>query len=297
MKEYIKDYEKKEYFSQNREDLILSAFFQDKRDGFYIDVGGFDPDYDSVTKYFYKRGWRGVNIEPQPEKFKRFVKKRTRDINIQEGISDKSGMAKLRVYKSGGLSTLSKKLQDQYRVQPSEEVNSFRDVEIRISTLAEVLDQFKIPNVIDFMKVDVEGFEYGVLAGNNWQKYKPTVICIESNHVEKDWRPILRKNDYEMVFFDGLNDYYCQKNSQAYINFDYVEHVVIRKGGGIHHKDLDKIKEMNKIIDNYATQYKKDIEKVKRLEDELEAKRLILNNPSIMIWRGIKKLIRIERTS
>ena len=33
--------------------------------GFYVDVGAHDPVQDSVTKLFYDRGWRGVNVEPQ----------------------------------------------------------------------------------------------------------------------------------------------------------------------------------------------------------------------------------------
>ena len=42
-------------YSQNREDIILSAFFGNIDKGFYVDVGAFYPDIDSVTKYFYDR--------------------------------------------------------------------------------------------------------------------------------------------------------------------------------------------------------------------------------------------------
>lgn len=291
-KDYIRDYEKKEYFSQNREDLILDAFFSGVKDGYYVDIGGFDPDYDSVTKFFYRRGWHGVNVEPQPKRFQLFVKKRVRDVNIQAGVASEPGEAVLRVYESGGLSTLSKKLQAEYQDHPSRDVEKFSDITIRTRTLADILDEVKPPELIHFMKVDVEGLEYEVLKGNNWTKYRPVVICIESNHIENDWRPILNKQGYEKVFFDGLNDYYCLKESSEFKNFDYVEHVVIEKGGGIHHNDLEKIKEMEGIIEAFARQYDLDVKKMKRLEVELQQKKDILNNPRVMIWKGAKAAVR-----
>jgi len=35
--------------------------------GFYIDVGAWSSDLDSVTRAFYEHGWRGINVEPNPE--------------------------------------------------------------------------------------------------------------------------------------------------------------------------------------------------------------------------------------
>ena len=53
-------------YSQEGEDMILRRIFGDKRLGFYVDVGAHDPRRFSNTYYFYKRGWRGINIEPRP---------------------------------------------------------------------------------------------------------------------------------------------------------------------------------------------------------------------------------------
>ncbi len=79
------------YYSQNREDIILDSFFPDVEEGFYVDVGAYDPDHDSVTKLFYLKGWHGINIEPQEKRHQLFVKKRKRDTNLNIGISSKSG--------------------------------------------------------------------------------------------------------------------------------------------------------------------------------------------------------------
>ena len=50
--------------------------------GFYIDVGACAPEEWSVTKAFYDRGWRGINIEPDPGYHRQLLAARTRDINL-----------------------------------------------------------------------------------------------------------------------------------------------------------------------------------------------------------------------
>ena len=50
--------------AQNFEDVILNRALEDVESGFYIDIGANDPDIDSVTRYFYEKGWSGIKIEP-----------------------------------------------------------------------------------------------------------------------------------------------------------------------------------------------------------------------------------------
>ena len=77
-------------YAQNREDIILDGFFKNENQGFYVDIGAYDPDIDSVTRYFYNKGWRGINIEPQQERLDLFLSKRPDDLNICAGISNKN---------------------------------------------------------------------------------------------------------------------------------------------------------------------------------------------------------------
>ena len=67
------------------------------------------------------------------------------------------------------------------------------------------------------------------LLGNDWKKYRPEVICIEANHVDHDWRPILTDNGYTLAFFDGLNEYYVEEKSierEAYFRENYPKMLV-----------------------------------------------------------------------
>ena len=55
-------------YSQQAEDLSIQRYFgEEKMNGFFVDVGAFDPIKYSNTYLFYKKGWRGINIEPNPD--------------------------------------------------------------------------------------------------------------------------------------------------------------------------------------------------------------------------------------
>src|SRR3989338_356894 len=85
-------------YAQNREDLILAAFLDGVKKGFYVDIGAAHPVIDSVTKYFYERGWSGFNIEPIKRQYELFEKQRKRDINLNCGVGAEEATLVLREY-------------------------------------------------------------------------------------------------------------------------------------------------------------------------------------------------------
>lgn len=238
-------------YAQNREDLILEAFFYGQKQGFYVDVGAYDPDMDSVTKRFYLRGWRGINIEPQVAQYEKFVKKRPRDTNLNIALSDKKGQLMLRKYENGGRSTLDETLMKDYEEKPSSGTEKYVDQTIEVDLLKNVLKNANVKK-IDFLKVDVEGHEKNVLLGNDWKKYRPSVICIEADHITNDWHELLVTNRYEKIFFDGLNEYHVDQDIKAQLHFDYINFIVLRLKGGIHINDLEEIDRLQHRLRNYA---------------------------------------------
>lgn len=192
-------------YSQNREDLILHVILSNVKKGFYVDVGANYPEQDSVTKFFYDRGWRGINIEPIPELYQLLKAARPRDLNLNIGVSDKSGILKLRQYSNGlnGWSTFSNEIKDLRG-----EIEH-KDYDVPVETLETVFKKNNITE-IDFLKIDVEGLEYKVLAGNNWDMYKPKVVIVENTPGE--WMQLLKKKHYSNIFFDGLNQYFVRSD-------------------------------------------------------------------------------------
>lgn len=217
-------------YAQNREDIILLGFFPDLKKGFYVDVGANHPVDDSVTMLFYKKGWSGINIEPSISMHKLLSQERSRDVNLRIGISNRQGELKLREFvKGNGLSTFSNEMIAQYSKNPSAVTSVYKDYKVPVQTLESVFEKYK-PSLIHFLKIDVEGYEFEVLESNNWKKYRPKVICIEANHIIRDWRPMLLSNNYKLVFNDGLNEYYVAGEDASLIkNFSYVKFMLSEK--------------------------------------------------------------------
>lgn len=211
-------------YAQNREDIILASFFPDIKEGFYVDVGANHPIGDSVTKMFYENGWRGINIEPIKTLHKKLTKDRPEDVNLALGVSSKRGKAKFTEFEVDGLSTFS----DEMKKVSGKETDVKDSYDVDIDTLANIFAEHKVDH-INFMKIDIEGYEHDALLGNDWKKYRPEVICIEANHVDHDWRPILTDNGYTLAFFDGLNEYYVEEKSierEAYFRENYPKMLV-----------------------------------------------------------------------
>ncbi len=163
-------------YAQNREDVLLQRLFPRDHLGFYVDVGAGDPVEFSVTKHFYDRGWHGINLEPAAHYFDRLVAQRPRDVNLKIGAWDSDGeLDLLEATTPTGLSTF---LEDVARSGGMAGIE-FRRRRVPVSTLVSVLGAYA-PDVIDFLKVDVEGAESRVLAGNDWGRFRPRVVVVES---------------------------------------------------------------------------------------------------------------------
>lgn len=218
--DYNQPHHTQKFFSQVFEDYILSIVFKDKSTGTYIDVGAYHSDILSVTKYFYDHGWNGINIEPAKELYEDLNKKRPRDINLNVGVSYKSAIMKF--YSIGELSTFDDKIAKQHH----RHANNYN---VPVTTLNNILGLHPIKS-IDFIKIDVEGFEKEVLQGLNLKIYRPAVFILEAIHpVTKKaqhhkWEHILLKNNYKLMLFDGLNRYYLAKEH------DYLESNFIKAG-------------------------------------------------------------------
>lgn len=199
-------------YSYNFEDVYIQRIFPGKKDGFYIDVGAADPVEGSVTKHFYDLGWHGINLEPQDAYFKRLQAERPRDINLQvaAGTQDEDRT----FYSLGGLggSTL-----DAGHAENGKKLGfDVKALSVKMTTLRSICE-IHADRTIDFLKVDVEGWERDVLAGGDWSRFRPILVIVEATKpfspepCHEAWEPLLLEVDYVFAFFDGLNRYYLRK--------------------------------------------------------------------------------------
>lgn len=202
-------------YSQNREDVVLARGFAGRRKGFYIDVGAEDPTAFSVTKHFYDLGWRGINVEPTPSAFEALERERPDDVNLRVGLGDHVGTATLfeGPPDNHGSSTFDAQLAAELEAH-GHVVRPIADVPI--TTLAHVCKEWVGDREIDFLKIDVEGWEHAVIEGADWNHWRPLVVVVEAtvpntatpSHAE--WESILLDAGYVCTLFDGLNRFYCR---------------------------------------------------------------------------------------
>lgn len=199
-------------YSQRGEDLVVDELLGHKRSGFYVDVGAQHPFRSSNTARFYRRGWTGINIEPDPASFSRLAEARGRDINLNIGIGLAPCSLPFFRFFPDGFSTFSADDAALHKELGFELVETF-DVQIR--RLQEVLSEFCGERTIDFMSIDTEGFEREVLLSNDWERFKPTMIIIESAQADgslsasfADYEEVLTNAGYELVTNNGLNAIY-----------------------------------------------------------------------------------------
>lgn len=192
------------YWSQEGEDIILKRIFESKDKGFYIDVGAHHPFRFSNTYYFYRKGWRGINIDANAENILLFKKFRRRDINLNFAIGLNKGKRTYFMFNEPALNTFDENLareRDGFR-----NYRIIKTVELEVVPLSEVLDRYMPPGQeIDFMNVDVEGMDLEVLQSNDWTKYRPYVLLVEvipaqsiESIFDHEIYKYLRNLDYEL---------------------------------------------------------------------------------------------------
>lgn len=174
---YFDGYALKSY-SQEGEDMILRRLFEKQKKGFYVDVGAHHPKRFSNTFFFYKNGWRGINIDAMPNSMCLFNKIRPRDINIEIPISDKKQKLKYYMFNEPALNTFSKEIAEKRADKNDYKIISEKEMET--STLEEIFKKhLPYSQEIDFMSIDVEGLDLQVLKSNNWKQFRPKFVLVE----------------------------------------------------------------------------------------------------------------------
>lgn len=197
-------------YAQNFEDVMLWRALRHIPQGFYIDVGANDPVVDSVTRWFYEQGWRGINIEPVQHWFDRMQADRPGDINLQLAVADHPGEATFFDVVDTGLATLDAAVAQHHRDTGC----TVRELRVPVQTLEQVICTHAPGRDIHFLKVDVEGAERAVLVGAALDRMRPWIVLVEATAPRSPeqnhglWEDLLTSNRYDCVYFDGLNRFY-----------------------------------------------------------------------------------------
>jgi FkbM family methyltransferase len=189
-------------YSQFGEDLLLLSLMQwlGISNPTYLDVGAHHPTYLSNTYFFYRRGSRGVCVEPDPELFARIARRRTRDTNLNVGIGlGDVNEADFYVMSARGLNTFS-------REEAETNVKSGHRIEqvtrIRLEPINEIIRRYFSPWP-NFVSMDVEGLDSSILKTLDFKTFRPEAFCIETLspaelRKSNDVLQLMADNDYEI---------------------------------------------------------------------------------------------------
>ena len=192
--------------SQLGEDKYLLNCFPKKYIGKYLDLGCYHPTKHNNTYLMYKQGWSGINIDLNPLSIELFNYHRPRDINLNNGISNKETYKKLYfIDELNTQNTLDKNqllfLKNHHNIKKDEIINK----KIKTKKIMTILNKYKYYN-IDFMNIDIEGHELDVLKTIDFKRIHIKYLCIEMinhNKISKDnskkIKLLLKKNNFNFI--------------------------------------------------------------------------------------------------
>jgi len=164
-------------YAQGGEDMALykrlKHLVPKEMNGFYVDIGCGAPHQLSNTYLFYCFGWRGICVDANPDHTASWAEYRPEDIFVCSAVGEVTGTTTLfrSEEKNWGFARIG--APPQGRSKPG--------IEVPMRRLDHILAEHAGNKPIAFMTIDVEGSELGVLASNDWSRWKPYVILVECN--------------------------------------------------------------------------------------------------------------------
>jgi FkbM family methyltransferase len=166
-----------ERFSRNVEEWAIRDFFQDRRNGVFLDVGA-NHYRDENNTYFLeqKLGWSGVAVDALEEFGPDYVTNRPRTKFVATFASDESnGSVEFFVPEENKLmASVSVEFTERYGGPAG------KPRQVPTATLNAILEKAAVQKV-DFVSMDIELAEPKALAGFDIDRYSPELICIEAH--------------------------------------------------------------------------------------------------------------------
>ena len=177
-------------FSQFAEDLFLANHFADQQTGLYVDIGAYHPFAGSNTYLLHRRGWTGINVEPDPDAYELFRRHRPEDVNLRLAVSGAQGSSTF--VRAGSFAGL----EDETWLWPGMDGER---ITVQTRTLAQILRDHVPPGrAVDLLDVDCEGHDLEVLASNDWEAYRPRLVLAEAHSADqaRALRDFMRTHEY-----------------------------------------------------------------------------------------------------
>ena len=143
-------------YSQIQQDLRVLSFYDNKMNGFFVEIGANDGITLSNTYLLEKDfNWTGICIEALPDKFNELIKNR-KSININKAVYDITGKI-LNFSSDDLLSGITDKIDRHLETKNKQQIS------VETVTLNDILEENNAPTFIDYISIDTEGSEFEII--------------------------------------------------------------------------------------------------------------------------------------
>lgn len=203
------------HWGQCAEDVIVTSLLRDVHyNGFYVDVGAHHPTSISNTYWFYRLGWRGINIDASKESIDEFNTYRPRDTNLHMGVSNSSEKMEFHRFESSVFNTFDAEMAKTWQSYS----NKLESRYVQCNPLSTILAEYvPVGTDIDLLTIDVEGMELVVINSSDWERFRPKVVVVEQlerssilAQCQSALHKVLERHGYTCVAIAGHSQYFLR---------------------------------------------------------------------------------------
>jgi methyltransferase FkbM-like protein len=170
-------------YAQSGEDLVVNFLCENLnvREITYLDIGAYDPVYLNNTYFFYRRGHRGVLVEPNVTMCEKLRAVRPGDTVLEAGIGiGKTGEADYYVMSNPSWSTFDR-AEAEHQVKATAGKITIKEVRrMPLLDVNEVMARHFKGKAPAYVSIDAEGWHFAILKSIDFARMRPRVICVET---------------------------------------------------------------------------------------------------------------------
>lgn len=208
--------------SGHEEQSLVASFFAGTT-GYFVEVGAYDPVYQSQTYHLELGGWDGLLIEPLPDLAHNLRQSRRAQVRQCACVAPQQAAG-------GSIALLERRGNSTVRFDPAK-VTDELIITVPATTLNAVLEDAGVESV-DFLSVDVEGAEPDVLRGLDFSRYRPRLVLVDDLTRFGESMRVLKSGGYRLVRRTGHNAWFVPREERFPLGVDGRMHLAWTYGLG-----------------------------------------------------------------